>query len=54
MMERFAECDELEVFRTKGITDNVDFKWGEYGKAFHMIGCIGHFGYMTLLFVYIG
>lgn len=53
-MERFAECDELEVFSTKGLIDNIEFKWGEFGKQFHLVGCFMHFGYMFLLFVYIG
>ena len=54
LMERFAECDELAAFKTKGLIDNIEFKWGEYGMQFHLIGCVMHFGYMTLLFIYIG
>ena len=54
LMERFAECDELPAFKTKGLIDNIEFKWGEYGMQFHLIGCVMHFGYMTLLFIYIG
>ena len=54
LMEEFSECDELEVFATKGLNDNVDFKWVEFGKQFHLVGCVMHFAYMTLLFIYIG
>jgi negative regulator of genetic competence, sporulation and motility len=54
LMELFAECDELEVFTTKGIIDNIEFKWDQFAKAFHLIGCFMHFAYMFLLFVYIG
>ena len=32
LMERFAECEELEGFTTKGLIDNVEFKWEEFGK----------------------
>jgi hypothetical protein len=52
--ERFGECEELSVFGTKSLIDNIDFKWVEFGKGFHMVGCVMHFSYMTLLFVYIG
>merc|ERR1712159_786067 len=53
LMEKFSESEELDVFATKGLNDNVDFKWEEFGKGFHMIGCVMHFGYMGLLFLYI-
>jgi hypothetical protein len=53
LMEEFAESEELEVFTSKSLIDLLEFKWTEFGKQFHMVGCCMHFMYMSLLFVYI-
>lgn len=53
LMQLFKEATELEIFSTETVIDLLEFKWVEYGKNFHLFGCVMHFMYMTLLFVYI-
>lgn len=53
LLKKCTESDELDLFVTESLTDVLDFKWNQYAIKFHMIGCLMHFGYMFLLFVYI-
>lgn len=52
-MQNCCESDELELFNSEAIKNILDFKWQEYARGFHLIGCTMHFGYMFLLFFYI-
>ena len=53
LLKKCTESSELDLFVTKSLTDVLDFKWNQYAIKFHLIGCLMHFGYMFLLFVYI-
>jgi hypothetical protein len=53
LMELWVEAEELEIFSSETVIDLLEFKWAEFGRNFHLFGCVMHFMYMTLLFVYI-
>jgi hypothetical protein len=52
-MDHCTESSELNLFISNALVHVIDFKWKEYAVKFHSIGCLMHFAYMGLLFVYI-
>lgn len=52
-MNKCTESKELNIFTSKTVADVIEFKWKQFAINFHMIGCVMHFAYMFLLFVYI-
>ena len=53
LMDHCTESPELNLFISNALVHVLDFKWKEYAVKFHSIGCLMHFCYMGLLFVYI-
>lgn len=53
LMDHCTVSNEINIFITNALVDVLDFKWKEYAVKFHSIGCLMHFCYMGLLFVYI-
>jgi hypothetical protein len=52
-MELFTMSHELNIFQQRSLTDLLEYKWVEVGRPFNLLGCVAHFIYMFLLFVYI-
>ena len=44
---------ELEMFDSENLQKVIKFKWDQYTRKFHLVGCIMHFLYITLLIVYV-
>jgi hypothetical protein len=45
--------DELEIFDSTNFHQVVAFKWDEYAKNIHLVGCMMHFLYVFLLIMYV-
>ena len=45
--------DELEIFDSENFQQLIKFKWDEYSRNIHLVGCMMHFLYMFLLILYV-
>lgn len=52
-MDLCNNSEELEIFETSTIDKLIEFKWGQYGQVFHVVGCCFHFLYLAMLIAYI-
>ena len=51
-MQILEDTDEFEVFNTEPILELIEFKWNNYSKSFHCIGCFMHFMYVGTIAVF--
>ena len=52
MMGLIIDSDELDTFETDIIQQLIDFKWEQYARKHHLIGCMAHLMYMLTLMIY--
>jgi hypothetical protein len=52
MMGLIIDGDELDTFETDIIQQLIDFKWEQYARKHHLIGCMAHLMYMLTLMIY--
>jgi hypothetical protein len=45
--------EELEIYSTDTMQQLISFKWDEYARSHHIVGCVMHMFYMIILIVYI-
>lgn len=45
--------EELEIYSTDTLQQVIQFKWEEYARGHHMVGCFFHFFYMVICILYI-
>ena len=43
----------MDMFKAPALQELIAFKYDNFGKRFHLVGCIIHFVYMVILFIYL-
>jgi len=51
LINAISQSDELEIFDTLAVRMMIDFKWEQYAKGIHMMGCIQHVIYLTMIII---
>ena len=46
------ECGHLDVYNSNAIQEVLEYKWTNFSRRWHMIGCSFHFFYMVILVIY--
>ena len=47
------DSDQLDIFETESIKELIQYKWNNFGRKFHMFGCLMHFVYMATISLYV-
>ena len=53
LMNILCESQELNLFNCDVVQDLIIFKWGTFAMKWHLIGCLYHFFYFTIIIIYI-
>ena len=53
MLAMALEADELDIFDVENYQQMLLFKWNRFAKPIHLLGCLMHFVYVTVLILYV-
>jgi hypothetical protein len=53
IMHDCFNSDEIEIFETKNFQDLILFKWKQFARTLHLVGCLMHFFYIAVISSYV-